>query len=58
MKFINFENEKLFLDECVIEDPIENQIQIEVHSTGINRADILQKKVTILPPMGKVRLLG
>ena len=58
MKFINFENEKLFLDECVIEDPIENQIQIEVHSTGINRADILQKKGHYPPPNGESEIIG
>ena len=58
MKFINFENEKLFLDECVIEDPIENQIQIEVHSTGINRADILQKKGHYPPPKGESEIIG
>ena len=58
MKFINFENEKLFLDECVIEDPIKNQIQIEVHSTGINRADILQKKGHYPPPKGESEIIG
>ena len=58
MKFINFENEKLFLDECVIEDPIENQIQIEVHSTGVNRADILQKKGHYPPPNGESEIIG
>ena len=58
MKFINFENEKLFLDECLIEDPIENQIQIEVHSTGINRADILQKKGHYPPPNGESEIIG
>ena len=58
MKFINFENEKLFLDECIIEDPIENQIQIEVHSTSINRADILQKKGHYPPPKGESEIIG
>ncbi len=58
MKFINFENEKLFLDECLIEDPIENQIQIEVHSTSINRADILQKKGHYPPPKGESEIIG
>jgi len=58
LKFINFENEKLFLDECVIEDPIENQIQIEVHSTSINRADILQKKGHYPPPKGESEIIG
>jgi len=58
LKFINFENEKLFLDECVIEDPIENQIQIEIHSTSINRADILQKKGQYPPPKGESEIIG
>ena len=58
MKFINFENEKLFLDECIIEDPIENQIQIEIHSTSINRADILQKKGHYPPPNGESEIIG
>jgi len=58
LKFINFENEKLFLDECLIEDPIENQIQIEVHSTSINRADILQKKGHYPPPKGESEIIG
>ena len=58
MKFINFKNEKLFLDECEIESPEENQIQIEVHSTGVNRADILQKKGHYPPPKGESEIIG
>ncbi len=58
MRFINFKNEKLFLDECVIEDPLEKQIQIEVHSTSINRADILQKKGHYPPPKGESEIIG
>ena len=58
MKFINFKNEKLFLDECEIESPRENQIQIEVHSTGVNRADILQKKGHYPPPKGESEIIG
>ena len=58
MKFINFKNEKLFLDECEIESPKENQIQIEIHSTGVNRADILQKKGHYPPPKGESEIIG
>jgi len=58
LKFINFKNENLFLDECVIEDPVKNQIQIEVHSTSINRADILQKKGHYPPPEGESEIIG
>ena len=58
MKFINFKNEKLFLDDCEIESPKENQIQIEVHSTGVNRADILQKKGHYPPPKGESEIIG
>ena len=58
MKFINFKNEKLFLDECEIESPKENQLQIEVHSTGVNRADILQKKGHYPPPKGESEIIG
>jgi len=58
LKFINFKNEKLFLDECKIESPKENQIQIEVHSTGVNRADILQKKGHYPPPKGESEIIG
>ena len=58
LKFINFKNENLFLDECVIEDPLKNQIQIEVHSTSINRADILQKKGHYPPPEGESEIIG
>ena len=58
MKFINFKNEKLFLDECEIESPKENHIQIEVHSTGVNRADILQKKGHYPPPKGESEIIG
>ncbi len=58
MKFINFKNEKLFLDECEIESPKENQIQIEVHSIGVNRADILQKKGHYPPPKGESEIIG
>ena len=58
MKFINFKNEKLFLDECEIESPKENQIQIEIHSIGVNRADILQKKGHYPPPKGESEIIG
>jgi len=58
LKFINFKNEKLFLDECEIESPKENQIQIEVHSIGVNRADILQKKGHYPPPKGESEIIG
>ena len=58
MKFINFKNEKLFLDECEIESPKEYQIQIEVHSIGVNRADILQKKGHYPPPKGESEIIG
>ena len=58
MKFINYKNEELFLDEGLIADPIDNQIQIKVSSSGVNRADILQKKGHYPPPKGESEIIG
>ena len=58
MKYINCKNNKLFIDEISLTDPIENQIQIEVYSTGVNRADILQRKGHYPPPKGESEIIG
>jgi len=58
LKFINYKNEELFLDEGLIADPIDNQIQIKVSSSGVNRADILQKKGHYPPPKGESEIIG
>ncbi len=58
MKFINFNDEKLFLDQRDIEDPSSYQIQIEIASTSVNRADILQKKGHYPAPPGESDIIG
>ena len=58
MKYINYNNEKLFLDEVSISNPTDYQIQIKVFSAGINRADILQKKGHYPPPKGESEIIG
>ena len=58
MKFINYEEGKLFIDESSILDPVENQVQIEIYSAGVNRADLLQKRGHYPPPKGESEILG
>ena len=58
MKFINYKDGELFLDEVLISDPIDNQIQIRISSSGVNRADILQKKGHYPPPKGESEIIG
>ena len=52
LKFIYYSEGNLFIDEQEITDPLEDQIQIENHFAGINRADILQKNGHYPPPPG------
>ena len=58
MKFINYKDGSLFLDEKEITDPLDEQIQIEIHFAGINRADILQKNGHYPPPSGESEIIG
>ena len=58
MRYINYNNEKLFIDEVSISKPTDYQIQIKVFSAGINRADILQKKGHYPPPKGESEIIG
>ena len=58
MKFINYKDGELFLDEVLISDPIDNQIQIRISSIGVNRADILQKNGHYPSPKGESEIIG
>ena len=58
MKFINYNDGNLFVDEKEIEDPVDDQLQIEIHFAGINRADILQKNGHYPPPQGESEIIG
>ena len=58
MKFINYSDGNLFVDEKEIEDPVDDQLQIEIHFAGINRADILQKNGHYPPPPGESEIIG
>ena len=58
MKFLNYKEDKLFIDEETILEPTNNQVQIEIHSTSVNRADLLQKKGHYPPPKGESEILG
>ena len=58
MKFINYSDGNLFVDEKEIKDPVDDQLQIEIHFAGINRADILQKNGHYPPPLGESEIIG
>ena len=58
MKFINHKEGNLFLDEKEIADPFDDQVQIEIHFAGINRADILQKNGHYPAPSGESEIIG
>ena len=58
MKFINYKDSELFIDEKPNSDPINNQVQIEIYSSSVNRADLLQKKGHYPPPKGESEILG
>ncbi|CAD8067253.1 unnamed protein product [Paramecium primaurelia] len=48
----------LKLGESLIPKPNQNQSLIEIHSTSINRADILQRQGKYPPPKGVTNILG
>mgnify|MGYP000485561370 CR=1 FL=1 len=58
MKFVDNKNGELIISEREIESPHENEIQIEIYSSGINRADLLQKKGHYPPPQGESDIIG
>ena len=58
LKFINNNEGDLFIDEKVLNDPLDSQIQIEIDYAGINRADILQRKGHYPPPKGESEIIG
>jgi len=58
LKFINYKESELFIDEKPISDPLNNQVQIEIYSSSVNRADLLQKKGHYPPPKGESEILG
>ena len=58
MKFINYNKDELFIDEVSISNPSDRQLQIKVFSSGINRADILQKKGHYPAPKGESEIIG
>ena len=58
MKFINYKDGELFLDEVLISEPLDNQIQIRISSSGVNRADILQKNGHYPSPKGESEIIG
>ena len=57
MKLINYKDNELFIDEKPISDPLNNQVQIEIFSSSVNRADLLQKKGHYPPPKGESEML-
>ncbi len=62
MKFINFKQgegpEGLFEDECDTPAVSPNQIRIQVHAFGVNRADTLQCMGKYPAPAGESSILG
>ena len=58
MKYVDNNDNQLFIKEKAIEMPKENELQIEVYSSGVNRADLLQKKGHYPPPAGESEIIG
>ncbi|MDB2435268.1 alcohol dehydrogenase catalytic domain-containing protein [Alphaproteobacteria bacterium] len=58
MKYVDNIDNQLFIKEKDIELPLENEVQIEIYSSGVNRADILQKKGHYPPPNGESEIIG
>ena len=58
MKYVDNKDNQLFIKEKAIENPKENELQIEVYSSGVNRADLLQKKGHYPPPAGESEIIG
>ena len=50
--------EELILSEVPLPVPGPEQLLVKVHATGINRADILQRKGKYPPPKGESEILG
>ena len=58
MKYVDNKNNQLFIKEKIIELPKENELQIEIYSSGVNRADLLQRKGHYPPPPGERDIIG
>ncbi|MDC0862059.1 alcohol dehydrogenase catalytic domain-containing protein, partial [Alphaproteobacteria bacterium] len=58
MKYVDNKNGELIISEMELKLPKDNEIQIEVFSSGINRADLLQKKGHYPPPQGESGIIG
>ena len=58
MKYVDNKDNQLFIKEKAIENPKKNELQIEVYSSGVNRADLLQKKGHYPPPAGESEVIG
>jgi len=46
------------MDNGSLPEPTDNQIQIEIFSTSVNRADVLQRKGHYPPPKGESEIIG
>ena len=59
MKYINVKDQKLILDRNLgLPKITDGQIKVEVYSSGVNRADILQRKGHYPPPKGESEIIG
>lgn len=58
MKYVDNKNNQLFINEKSIESPKENELQIETYASGVNRADLLQRKGHYPPPQGESDIIG
>lgn len=50
--------DQLEIREVPDPEPTENQIQLEVHATALNRADLLQRRGLYPPPKGETDIMG
>jgi putative PIG3 family NAD(P)H quinone oxidoreductase len=50
--------EELRLEEVADPEPSSHQVLIEVHASGVNRADVLQRRGLYPPPPGESSVLG
>ncbi len=50
--------DQLEIREVPDPEPIENQVQLDVHATALNRADLLQRRGLYPPPKGESDIMG
>ena len=50
--------EQLEIREVPDPEPVDNQVQLDIHATALNRADLLQRRGLYPPPKGETDIMG